>query len=79
MYRQHRHEIVLVVTDSVMPAMNGLQLSAVLRESDPQLPVILFSGYPPQERGSDYDNVCERLQKPLTLEQLGQTIKRVLG
>jgi CheY-like chemotaxis protein len=45
LYRQHRHEIVCVVLDLTMPAMNGEETFRELRRISPAVRVILSSGY----------------------------------
>jgi PAS domain S-box-containing protein len=42
-YLQHRGEVALVVTDVLMPIMNGRALIHALRKLDPTLPVLAFS------------------------------------
>ena len=44
-FRQHRAEIRCVLTDLTMPRMNGWETLTALRQLDPNLPVILSSGY----------------------------------
>ncbi|MBA7657446.1 Regulatory protein AtoC [subsurface metagenome] len=39
------NEISLVITDLIMPGINGLQLLSMLKETDPALPVILITAY----------------------------------
>jgi two-component system cell cycle sensor histidine kinase/response regulator CckA len=43
--RERIDELDLLVTDVVMPGMNGVELSRRLRERDPDLPVLYLSGY----------------------------------
>lgn len=42
-------ELDLLLTDLVMPGLNGQQLAARLRESRPDLRVVYMSGYPEAE------------------------------
>jgi PAS domain S-box-containing protein len=45
MYQAHREEIGLVVLDVVMPEMGGLECLRRLRELDPQVKVLISTGY----------------------------------
>lgn len=59
----------LVVLDWIMPEMSGRDTLSSLRALAPELPVLLVSGYNPEEIGAYGDGViC--LQKPATLPQL---------
>lgn len=42
---EHDREIDAVVSDIVMPGMNGLQLGDAIREMYPQVKVVLVSGF----------------------------------
>jgi PAS domain S-box-containing protein len=44
-YADHRSEIDLLITDQTMPEMTGLELIAKIHEIEPDLPVILCTGY----------------------------------
>ena len=74
---QHRDQISLLLTDVVMPVMNGAELARAARKLCPALPVLFMSGYDPGflEQVEAHDV----LQKPFTLEQLGQAVTRVLA
>jgi signal transduction histidine kinase len=45
LFSAHAGRVDLVVTDLVMPGMDGMRLSEILRERDPSLPVLLTTGY----------------------------------
>ena len=43
--KDHSKSLSLVITDQVMPGMNGAQLAKIARDSRPGLPVFLCSGF----------------------------------
>jgi two-component system cell cycle sensor histidine kinase/response regulator CckA len=79
-YRSQPDEIALVLTDAVMPEMDGYALAAALQTEAPDLPVLLFSGYaqnmeiPPEIA----QIVVSRLQKPLNIQELARALDKVL-
>ena len=62
----------LVVTDQLMPGMNGLQLIAAIEAAYPGLPVILASGYAEPTEHAQTDLV--RLTKPFDQADLARAI-----
>ncbi len=73
--------IDLVVTDVVMPRMGGVELVARLREKDPQLPIILVSGYSSSFSVSELGGVTGVvfLPKPITKDDLNRAVEQVLS
>src|SRR5437667_726691 len=79
--RRHRGPIDLLLTDVVMPDMNGPKLAEMLRVARPELRVLFMSGYPDDaitnqgmlEHGVAY------LAKPLTTEGIARKVRDVLG
>ena len=72
--------IDVVVSDIVMPAMDGLDLLVRLRRHRSDLPVVLMSGYPQQELGVDVRRRATTfLQKPFTQRQLGSAVRDAMG
>lgn len=75
-----RPEIDLLVTDVIMPEMNGRELADVVTRSRPDLKVLFMSGYAPHaivhhgvlEPGREF------LQKPFTPSQLAQRVRQLL-
>ena len=69
----------VVVTDIVMPRMNGVELMQALSESQPDLPVILMSGYATtalSEMG--IATPCSILAKPFSAERLLAEVDRCI-
>jgi CheY-like chemotaxis protein len=69
----------VVVTDVVMPRLNGVELVHELAESHPQIPVILMSGYAAaQLDGMGIVAPCGVLAKPFRAERLVEEVRRCL-
>jgi two-component system, cell cycle sensor histidine kinase and response regulator CckA len=76
------HEpIDCVLIDLTMPDMSGDRVIATLRDSAPELPVVLMSGYSAEEMalrvGASHSTYF--LQKPFSSEMLRATLARCLG
>ncbi len=71
--------IDLLLTDIVMPGMNGRQLSNQLRAARPVMKVLYVSGYTDEVFGEQGISSGEAfMEKPFDLETLGQKVKQVL-
>ncbi|MDX1568314.1 MAG: response regulator [Longimicrobiales bacterium] len=75
-----RQEFDLVVTDLVMPKVNGLRLIRQIMEVAPDTAIIAITGTSPEQlsRAQDYGAVVT-LVKPLDPDILFQTIEDVLA
>lgn len=70
--------IDLLVTDVVMPGMDGPTVAKAIREKMPNLKIIFVSGYT-EEKLKDYMGPgIHFLPKPFTLKQLAEKVKTVL-
>jgi two-component system cell cycle sensor histidine kinase/response regulator CckA len=67
-----------LVTDMVMPIMNGRELARLLRETKPELRVLLMSGYT-DNREEDRADSAEFLEKPFSPGQLIEAVGRMLA
>jgi len=75
-----REEVDVVLTDVMMPQMNGLDLLRAIKERTPDQPVIVMTGYADKEvvlkaLKADADDF---ISKPINLLQLKTTIDKVL-
>ena len=78
--RAHTGRIDLLVTDMMMPSMNGLQLAERLREVRPGIPTLFLSGYTDSTvvRQGPLDPTEHFLQKPFATETLVGKVREVL-
>lgn len=66
----------LVITDLTLPGMSGLELARQIHDSDPEISLILSSGYG-MSVGTQLDFKVGVLSKPYSLNQLIQAIGQV--
>ena len=77
---EQARQLDVLLTDVVMPVMDGRQLAARLRAGRPRLPVIFMSGYHEDDVLSDLvasDDVAY-LEKPIRRDQLVRKLREVL-
>jgi two-component system, cell cycle sensor histidine kinase and response regulator CckA len=80
LYSSREEPIHLLLTDVVMPGMNGVELAKRLRSFDPQLKVVFVSGYADSIilRESAPDEAVHFVQKPYRMVLLANKIREVL-
>jgi DNA-binding NtrC family response regulator len=66
-----------VVSDIVMPGMDGTALAHAIRSRKPGLPVLLMTGYGPGVGTPDPGRVV--LRKPFQLSDLGRVTTRLIA
>jgi PAS domain S-box-containing protein len=74
-------EIGLVLSDVVMPGMDGVALLRGLRERGSAVPVVMLTGHPPEEKMEDLraQGLLEWLPKPPEFGQLAEMVARALS
>ncbi len=79
-YIRHRDEIDLVIQDMVMPVMNGAEVFLALKEINPNVKVILASGYVVNKQiEAIMQQGCRAfMPKPFRLEELSAKVRQVL-
>ncbi|PIE81316.1 MAG: hypothetical protein CSA11_04805 [Chloroflexi bacterium] len=73
-------EISLVLSDMVMPGMNGDELLTCLQEKQPDIEMIIITGYPFAERDKMTlsQGIVDWLQKPFEVEELVKALQLAL-
>jgi two-component system cell cycle sensor histidine kinase/response regulator CckA len=73
-------DIDLMISDVVMPTMDGPTTVRAAREARPDLPVLFISGYAEEQlrKSIDIPNVSF-LPKPFSVQQLAETVRDVLA
>lgn len=79
-FRAFQDEIDLVVTDMIMPRMNGKETFCKLREIDRECRVVISSGFTQNENLEELyrQGLCGFLHKPFRISDLGRVISENL-
>ncbi|HID30573.1 MAG TPA: response regulator, partial [Desulfobacterales bacterium] len=80
-YRKHKDDIAFVLLDMIMPDMGGSEVYDKMRAVNPDIKVLLSSGYSIDGRAT---RILERgcdgfIQKPYTVKELSRAAGRLLG
>jgi CheY-like chemotaxis protein len=70
----------VVITDLMMPDMNGLEVANAVRRLRPDLPVILLSAFSASFSSTTIraNGICEIIEKPAPINTLAAVLRRVL-
>ena len=71
----------LIITDTIMPQMSGLELTKIIRKTNPIVPIIVITGEPTLENkqiASEF-KATEYMPKPIKIDDLFTTIENMLG
>ena len=73
-------EIDLLISDVVMPTMDGPTMVRAARKMQPELPILFMSGYAEEQlrKSIDIPNVAF-LPKPFSVQQLAETVRDGAG
>ena len=74
------HDIDLMVSDVIMPNMDGYALAAIVREKYPQIKIQLVSGFDDDRKRTEEDEVLFKhlLHKPYTASNLFDAVRKCL-
>ena len=78
--RKYKGDIHLLLTDIVMPYMNGRQLAEIIKKERPDIKIIFMSGYTENviTQNGEFEKEIYNLSKPITPIKLIQKIRSVL-
>jgi PAS domain S-box-containing protein len=79
-YQQNRQEVAMVILDLIMPEMGGGETYDRLKEIDPQVKVLLSSGYSIDGQATEILNRgCDGfIQKPFSMEDLSVKLRQII-
>jgi len=73
-------EFDLIVSDVVMPAMDGPAMARAIRKVKPKLPILFMSGYAEEQLRNDIDiENMHFIPKPFSVQQINAKVSEVLG
>jgi two-component system cell cycle sensor histidine kinase/response regulator CckA len=78
-FMQLKDEICLVLTDIVMPAVNGIEMAANILQIEPQTKILLMSGYSDDVIKLQGKNGFPFVRKPFIHAILIEKIKSLVG
>ncbi len=80
LYHEHGDSIDLVLTDFVMPGMNGIELLAALRQVNPHVALVIASGFRLDASEADlrHDGARGFLSKPFVVAELARVVAAAL-
>jgi len=80
-YKENPDKVSLVLSDLAMPRMSGLQLAEELLANNPNMKIIIMSGYMQEEPEIDPDEfgLAAWLEKPMTAARLTAVIQPIVG
>jgi two-component system, cell cycle sensor histidine kinase and response regulator CckA len=76
-YSSYRTEVDLVLTDIMMPGMNGIELAQRIRALKPTVKILLMSGFTPDNIEVPGD--LPLLKKPFLPARLIETVEAILA
>ena len=79
LFKEQASDIALVMLDLTMPRMDGEQTFRELRRVDPNVRVVLMSGFSQQDAVSQFigKGLASFVQKPFSLDALRSCVQRV--
>jgi len=79
--RKNKENFDLIITDLTMPQMTGLEFSREVKKINPNIPIILLTGYNKEldEKSRAEFNIRKILMKPINIETLLAEIKEIIS
>ncbi|MGM0599977.1 MAG: response regulator, partial [Candidatus Rifleibacteriota bacterium] len=77
---KHKQKITLLITDVIMPEINGYKIYEMVKKTNPDIKLLFMSGHPANvliHRGIIGNNL-NFLQKPFSMSEFAQKIGKLL-
>lgn len=70
----------LLITDIVMPGLDGIELALKVTRDHPEMPVLLMTGYSAErQRAHNLDElICDVVTKPFTLQKICEAAEKTI-
>jgi two-component system, cell cycle sensor histidine kinase and response regulator CckA len=80
-FRENREKVGMVLLDMIMPGMCGEEAFLEFKAIDPQVKILLCSGYSIHGEASRImDQGCDGfIQKPFSIQELSAKVQQVIG
>ncbi len=80
-YTTYPGKIDVVILDLTMPHMDGSQALSELKRIDPEIKVVIASGYNKDDVCARFagKNLCGVLQKPYSISKLREVLSGIIG
>ncbi len=80
LYKAHKDKIAIVILDMIMPVMGGGETYDRMKEINPDIKVLLSSGYSIDGQAQEIlDRGCNGfIQKPFNMRELSQEVRKIL-
>lgn len=79
-FQAHKDRVSLIITDIVMPVMDGLAATEIIRKIKPELPVIFITGYPDDKLNNVVPDhhLNATITKPFSIAQLSAEVHHLI-
>jgi DNA-binding NtrC family response regulator len=80
LFKEDPHQFDLVLTDLIMPQLNGDKLVSEIIEIRPDMPVIITSGFTDTIINDNFKQISNKafIPKPFQPQELAKTVRQVL-
>lgn len=72
-------KVCAVLTDFIMPGMNGLDFAEKVAKNQPKIPIVVYTGADIEDFKSVFSNVHSVLRKPAHPETLIEALKKAIS
>ena len=80
-FEQNKKELSIIILDMIMPVMSGKICSEKIRNIDPNIPILIASGYSKNEDIKDLKSMknVDFISKPYTLSEISRVVSEYIG